>query len=402
MPLQLKKPKFNRISRFLVDLQSRKTGGSLPVQTGFPTSLVDVFVESRNRLRKNSNKKQKQKPSKVSDLKVPMSSSLVVNSICLDDGKMVDGNTGLFEVDHLEKGLGDSVLSDILLLVPAVFVMAALTLGTKKVAIGITFSAFTLHFIAYVGMNLFCFLRLSDAKTILKSTMQRFFVFIRSNYEILARRTVKVSKSEIEEMNTCDLIECVELRSVESNFKLVGSIEEIQNAQSDLTFLGENRRSAEMDRKKKAMEDDDSKGETAQPRTKSDKVKDKILKKLVPKKLRNTLKKIKNRKEEKKREASSSSAISLEESEEDEEEYLEAASDFEEGRRDFEKVDNADPSAAEENRGSHNRGYSGFVIIILLILVGLFGGRVQAIALTFGWCLLLTSVRYLRRYKRNP
>ncbi|OWM63798.1 uncharacterized protein LOC116215483 [Punica granatum] len=60
MPLPWKKKSRSssaRISRLVADLQSPpKRGGSLVVQTGFPTSLIDLFVKNRDRLKKSSKK----------------------------------------------------------------------------------------------------------------------------------------------------------------------------------------------------------------------------------------------------------------------------------------------------------------------------------------------------------
>ncbi|PSS04921.1 Xin actin-binding repeat-containing protein [Actinidia chinensis var. chinensis] len=62
MPLW-KKAKCTRISKLVADhLQPPKHGGSLVVETGFPTSLVDLFVKNRGCLKKpNSNSKNKKK-----------------------------------------------------------------------------------------------------------------------------------------------------------------------------------------------------------------------------------------------------------------------------------------------------------------------------------------------------
>ncbi|KAK9936973.1 hypothetical protein M0R45_013792 [Rubus argutus] len=67
MPLPWKKTGVGRISQMVADLQSPKRGGSLVVQTGFPTSLIDLFVKNRDCLRKQSKKhRKKTKPGKKS------------------------------------------------------------------------------------------------------------------------------------------------------------------------------------------------------------------------------------------------------------------------------------------------------------------------------------------------
>ncbi|CAO2833575.1 unnamed protein product [Amaranthus hypochondriacus] len=57
-----KQKKGNRISRFVADLQTpSKHGGSLVVETGFPTSLIDLFHKNRDKLKKPKSKKSKSK-----------------------------------------------------------------------------------------------------------------------------------------------------------------------------------------------------------------------------------------------------------------------------------------------------------------------------------------------------
>ncbi|XP_042515673.1 uncharacterized protein LOC122089955 [Macadamia integrifolia] len=59
MPLPWKKSHSGRVSRLVADLRSsRKHGGSsLVVETGFPTSLIDLIVKNRDRLKKKKKNK---------------------------------------------------------------------------------------------------------------------------------------------------------------------------------------------------------------------------------------------------------------------------------------------------------------------------------------------------------
>ncbi|KAI9126944.1 hypothetical protein K1719_002540 [Acacia pycnantha] len=57
MPLPWKKNRITRISQIVADLQSPKHGGSLVVETGFPTSLIDLIVKNRSRFQKRNSKK---------------------------------------------------------------------------------------------------------------------------------------------------------------------------------------------------------------------------------------------------------------------------------------------------------------------------------------------------------
>lgn len=66
MPSLWKKCKGNRISRLVADIQTTpKRGGSLVVETGFPTSLVDLFVKNCDKLKKSKSRKPKSKSKKT-------------------------------------------------------------------------------------------------------------------------------------------------------------------------------------------------------------------------------------------------------------------------------------------------------------------------------------------------
>lgn len=65
MPSLWKKQNGNRISRLVADFQTGpKRGGSLVVETGFPTSLIDLFVKNRDKLKKPKSKHHKSKKKK--------------------------------------------------------------------------------------------------------------------------------------------------------------------------------------------------------------------------------------------------------------------------------------------------------------------------------------------------
>ncbi|GAB2211313.1 hypothetical protein Droror1_Dr00016615 [Drosera rotundifolia] len=65
--------KGNRISRFVADLQTPpKRGSSLVNETGFPTSLVDLFIKNRDRIKKQK-KKCVSNPQSIDSHSVPAS-----------------------------------------------------------------------------------------------------------------------------------------------------------------------------------------------------------------------------------------------------------------------------------------------------------------------------------------
>ncbi|PQM37221.1 uncharacterized protein Pyn_18362 [Prunus yedoensis var. nudiflora] len=177
MPLPWKKMRVNRISQFVADLQSPKRGGSLVVQTGFPTSLVDLFVKNRDHLKKPS-KKNKNKNRKKNNWSADQ-----VNDRITANCELGSGNFGILvqpsspKVENLSREEGDRgveaggfrvlgethvenrIVDDeqcvggnwraVLLAVLKMFAVVVLALSTKKLAVGITLSAFLLLFLEY-------------------------------------------------------------------------------------------------------------------------------------------------------------------------------------------------------------------------------------------------------------
>ncbi|GAB2297487.1 hypothetical protein Dimus_031590 [Dionaea muscipula] len=179
-----------RISRLVADLQSPpKRGGSLVVETGFPTSLVDLFVKNRDRLRKPSSKKKRASntsplelppappppalspchlqplpthppfppqpvPDDSADSEVPRCSiSQKVEGIPLQD---TDVPCPLTKIEEI-KGVPHS--NNVVLWVFKVAVVVILALCTKKLVLGMTMAAFFLLLVEYMGDRLLAFLK---------------------------------------------------------------------------------------------------------------------------------------------------------------------------------------------------------------------------------------------------
>lgn len=162
------KSKSGRISRFVSDLQqSPKRGGSLVVETGFPTSLIDLFVKNRDRLKKRNNKAptltaptrprvlspplpQKLDPEDLATSTIDESSvdgsGLASDSMHGGDNNIEDGGNGG------GRGGGCCVLT---VGVVKVFAVAVLALSTRKLAVGITISAFALLFLELAVARVF-------------------------------------------------------------------------------------------------------------------------------------------------------------------------------------------------------------------------------------------------------
>ncbi|VVB07886.1 unnamed protein product [Arabis nemorensis] len=125
--------------------KSPKRGGSLVVETGFPTSLIDLFVKNRDRLKKSSPKRLKRQshtaPNAVFSAKPDVAlkkpeavRSLVEKVDFVDDGLAAEN-----------KRENDNNVCVCVLMAFKIFIVSLLALSTKKkLTIGITLSAFAL------------------------------------------------------------------------------------------------------------------------------------------------------------------------------------------------------------------------------------------------------------------
>ncbi|ESQ44559.1 hypothetical protein EUTSA_v10003311mg [Eutrema salsugineum] len=142
--------KSGRISRFMSEFQqSPKRGGSLVVETGFPTSLIDLFVKNRDRLKKSSsnNKRLKRQTQTAPNASLPINPDAILEKPVAR--KTVRSKTD--EVNFIGGGLtaekngcvcGGSAF---VLIAFKVFIVAAFAFSTKKkLTIGITLSALAL------------------------------------------------------------------------------------------------------------------------------------------------------------------------------------------------------------------------------------------------------------------
>ncbi|XP_030477489.2 uncharacterized protein LOC115694528 [Syzygium oleosum] len=185
MPMPWKKSRVTRISRLVADLQSSpRRGGSLVVETGFPTSLVDLFVKNRDRLRKPSRRKEQQQQHQqeeedeeeeeppelqISDpvLTSPLPAHLVVGPDPFRDPppppaaapELPAPAAASFGDEAGGDCAGGSAANGVFLAVFKVFVVVVLALSTRGLVIGVTMSAFLLLFLEFVGKRVVCFVR---------------------------------------------------------------------------------------------------------------------------------------------------------------------------------------------------------------------------------------------------
>ncbi|CAA0832279.1 ethylene-responsive nuclear protein / ethylene-regulated nuclear protein (ERT2 [Striga hermonthica] len=174
MHLPWRKVKTARISQFVNDhlskSQKRRDVSSLVVETGFPTSLVDLFIKNREKLKKPSKRKKppRDPPIAGSDAssrsvspeippeigfpppRVPPNSPQPLprpREVAIEN-LMTRSNSNVF--NGRERVAEYSLdVNKVLLLVVKMFFVVILALGTKRLAIGITISAFLLFFLEY-------------------------------------------------------------------------------------------------------------------------------------------------------------------------------------------------------------------------------------------------------------
>ncbi|KAH9796024.1 ethylene-regulated transcript 2 (ERT2) [Citrus sinensis] len=370
MPLPWKKTKVSRISRLVADFQSPpKRGGSLVVQTGFPTSLVDLFVKNRDRLKKHSKKKsQSEPPMEISrpmnvtppppcytNMKVNSSSGsqenvrtnkikrtpveeLAVVEQCVGDDR--DFGVGGADADGSKKGR-------VVMAVLRVFLVVVLALSSKRLAVGITKSAFLLLFLEFVGTRVLVHLRpCSKARTVFDCFVERVKLWC------FCKGKKDADVSSLEEIKR---FEKDSTRGSGDGGACDSSIEEIEVVDPKcVVFTPE-------------KEMDWSRGVC------SSAVEDKVPEQRNCDKLEQDV------------EEDSSQSLSVKE-----EESCQGEEFFDESQAEAKMI--VDESSVETKR----KGNSAYLILCLIVLAGLVGGRVLALVLTVSWCLALKLVAKLR------
>ncbi|CAN8325433.1 unnamed protein product [Cochlearia groenlandica] len=413
------KSKTGRISRLVSDLQqSPKRGGSLVVETGFPTSLIDLFVKNRNRLKKPPSSKKRSKdnddksqarltaapdnshpplqrlvsspspPSKplrrgkslpqkldlasvtekltASKSEVSFSNRGGLTSEVRNDGEEKDG-----EIGGRCGGGGGGGGCFFMVVAIKVFAVAVLALSTKKLAVGITLSAFALLFLELAVARVFTLLNLCP------NAAQ-----IRLNY-LIVKLIGKKQREKIEESTTQERGNTVSFEIIEESMEETQAEEKISNFEDTSKLV-----------KAKPLEEETVRDVVStKEKSKSSKLKSKIVKKIVPKKLRSYKKKKKMTK------------IKTEEEyvvEEEEGHVTEVASLFSESE--ISEISSNPPlleSCCEEiqEEEEEEEDYDGskgditkVIVLIVIVLAGLLSGKVLAFVLTFSSCLILKVV----------
>lgn len=455
MPLPWKK---TRISRLVADhLQTQKRGGSLVVETGFPTSLVDLFVKNRDRLKKPSKKKRPTAHNPTHDPAIPQtlnnlkssstdfSSELERSRRDLDQIGARDADppnvrqnsavTGDTVVESVEVGDANRVLVAVL----KTFLLVVLALGTKRFVVWITLSAFLLFFLEYVAKY---FMRIYrpclDSQKMLELLTRKLLRFALIENATLVGEISRI-KGEKSVVSGCSgLIESSELNASSGEIKI------LQQPKSNLLppveqFLSVRENLNPVFSLKEVMErGEDNRFEILELKhQKSQKAKmGSKIKKLVPKKFRSSKKKRSDSKcvvdgpieedqcqeqeqekdaEQCELECKDQSLMLPSEKYGGDEEVVDASCSSSELLQEDSKANidaicisgelpRGDSKAIEvaEEVGRKTVGNLRYWFICLIVLAGLVGGRILALGLTLCWCLILKSGGKPRRYTKVP
>ncbi|XP_047952628.1 uncharacterized protein LOC125198292 [Salvia hispanica] len=167
MPFPWKKVKSGRISRLVNDhlhiSQKRRDGSSLVVETGFPTSLIDLFIKNREKLKKPSKKKRGVCDPAVEGSPIfcpppppsPVGSPLrrSVSPIPPPPIEIRNADEAVEERGGAESGgeARDREVNGVLVMIFKIFTVVVLGFSTKRLALGITISAALLLLLEYAG-----------------------------------------------------------------------------------------------------------------------------------------------------------------------------------------------------------------------------------------------------------
>ncbi|XP_045805743.1 uncharacterized protein LOC123898775 [Trifolium pratense] len=359
-----KKNRVTRISQIVADFQSPKRTSSLVVQTGFPTSLIDLFVKNRNRFKKSSFKKPVHSeiidpsgsppppppPSPVTSS--PSISESPIHEIFTEEVPMpnspiretADDESAAVDFVTVNK-LGSAIGSNPKLITVKMLTVIILAASVKELTVAITVSAFALLF-------------LENALKIVVSNLKpksRFQKVLFSSKENKVCEPVTVLASDGIELLNLDL-------NLDSNCCVndeIEVVEEKNELENSLKIRGKGNRSGRF-------------------------------KATMAKKLQKFRGSKREKKEEKEKEIIN---IINKESiscvvDEDEEEII-----------------NIKNEATDDDCGITCSGEtivvgnSSYAILVMVILVGLIVGRLQALILTIGWCFLVKIVGGLWRSK---
>ncbi|CAK8531431.1 unnamed protein product [Lathyrus sativus] len=362
-----KKNRVTRISQIVADLQSPKRGRSLFVETGFPTSLIDLFVKNRNRFKKSRFKKPVHSenidpspppPPPSSPVLYPSpSSESPFHGVSSEEIPTPGENTdeaAVGEAPPVEKLTSTFRSKAIIVKTLTVIVLAA---SVKELTVAITVSAFALLFLENaLKRAVSCLKPCSNSSFVeIESRFQKILFHVKEN-EIQQPVTV-FNEVELLNLNRCCVNDEIEAVEQEKSEELGICCKLEDSLVSECKIKGKGSRSGRF-------------------------------KATMVKKLQKFRSK-KEKKEEEKGISSNNNKYSYEENEvEDKEEIII-------------KSEVRDDCAIAYSRESIIAGNSGYAILVMIVLVGLIVGRLQALVLTIGWCFLVKIVKVIWRSKNG-
>ncbi|KAJ9163193.1 hypothetical protein P3X46_022891 [Hevea brasiliensis] len=486
MPLPWKKAKVSRISRIVADLQPPKPN-SLVVETGFPTSLVDLFVKNRDRFKKPIKKKKKQQqqqqqqrqqqhnqPREVEELvisdTIPLANTRELSvepvninkkrqspenlegqgknvnrcEVLVGEDRNLDYNQGVKECGDVDDANLGSNGKDkrFLFLVLKMFVVVILALSTTRLAIGITMSTSLLIFLEYYGKHLLCLLK--TCLLVLLLLNRRVVSLFRLKKDLWVSKKASINaEKDGSASDYCDLAENLEpnppvkeIHVVEPTPNMVGRDEANGRIENPTIYdlLNYDKSWDNVDEALEAKNDERGALICGKERSQSCKIRRKFIKKLVPKKLLSVKKGKKGKKEaDFSSEVSSCSwredklcrgedtgeqsdldrqdlsckgkltLLQLMEEEKEKERFRTG------GKEEFEHTSSISSQAlqtkpemivVEERVDTERGGSSGYLVLFLIVLAGLVGGRMLALVITVGSCSMLKLVWRRRKYEK--
>lgn len=428
MPFPWKKVKNTKISQLVtdhLDSQRRLSGPPLVVETGFPTSLVDIVVRHRQRFKKSSKRRENETnssilrcppPSPLSSPPLEFSSSSSSSSLPLPSTlwSTTVEETGGESVKELQKE--DENFKWVLLAVLRMSLVVVLALGSKKFALGLTMSAFFLFFVEYVGIYVYrLFIPCSEAKKRLRLVVLK---FLRIGEEKGENKGFKVSLNLEGQQETCnsgysdfqdqrliDPVGKVEIARLQRF--MVPLLEDIQSQEKksdEFSCDGKLNLQGSVSELVVLEEKGEDSCEVKKRKSRRAKMKTKI-KHMFSRKSRS----VKKKEGKLEGEISPIGEENVMTSEEQDSRYgnggeLKSSSDLSstsigdcEGEETLTIIscsgllleeENIDGVVIREGEEIQNKGNSGYLMLCLIVLIGLFGGRISALMFILSWCFL--------------
>ncbi|WOG84891.1 hypothetical protein DCAR_0104076 [Daucus carota subsp. sativus] len=394
MPFPWKKTKGSRISRFADQFNTSKHGGSLVVQTGFPTSIIDLFHKNRDRLKKSAKKKRSSGFDSVSygnsDSQLGNPERCAINSevelLNMDVG-MVNSDrclTNRTEDDLVNgKERGGEVVDNrgnIFIVILKVLLMVILALVTRRLVVGVSVSAFSLFLLEYVGNYVYGLSKLcSDYRKMLKVIVAKVLCFVR-----IKGGAASICHDSVKDIN-------LNVQSVEIEADLGDVIEPVVSLDSD--------KGLEFERMELKIIDIMKEDEPKQEGSRKARLKTKM-RKLVRKKLCKSRRKgsglesvVPGFGSEVPESMEEDTCIGKDGSNELRE--IEGQGELNEDEVNISQI-SLDPcdlilskDSFVEESGRETLWISKYWVFCLIILSGLVGGRIFAIVFTLAWCLIL-------------